>query len=130
MRKGLLTLSFLIVVLFFGGCSYSPMSLRGSVGYGGEASTIPFSQEYYYDSTSPYDYGLAYPYDYAYPYPPYYYYYPYYYPYPYLFGGYYGYYSPRVRVFPAPGRRFRSSSSDGSPSSSGQPSTGERGFKR
>ncbi len=123
MRKGLLAMGLLTTLLFFGGChSYSYM--RGSVGYG-EASTIPYSEDYYYYPEPPYYY--------AYPYPPYYSVYDYYYyPYPYFFQGYFIFHHHSgTPVSPARGRHLRSgSSSDSSASSSGESSTGRRRLKR
>ncbi len=118
-------MGLLSTLLFFGGChGYSYM--RGSVGYG-EASTIPYSQDYYAYSEPPPYYYPGPPYYYGYPYPPY------YYPYPYFFRGYFGFHHhSRIPVSPAPGRRFRSMSSNDSPASSSadESSTGGRRFKK
>lgn len=129
-RNGLLSLALLGAVFFLGGChTYSYMSLRGSVSYG-ELAAIPYSQSYY-DYYHPGYHAYAPPCSRCqYRYSPYYL-YDYYYPYPYFFQGYTIFHLHGVKVSPAPGRRFRSSSaSDSSPPPSDQPSKGKRRFKR
>jgi hypothetical protein len=127
-RKGLLAMGLFTTLLFFAGChSYS--YLRGSVGYG-EASTVPYSEEYYAYAEPPYYYYPGPSYYYGYPYPPY-----YYYPYPYFFRGYFLFHShPNRPAAPSPGRRLRSlsggdsstSSSSSTPSSDDSSSGGRR----